>query len=204
MRRNEKKNQEPRGFAWSRDWEWNIYERRRWGDGGNQKANRRAEGGSKERGAFLSFFPWIANGDRACKTIFKSPLIMNSLMNASLLRNGSLHSRVFTRLSFPSTGTLVVCTSTSGWMMDFREPPFFCFLGCVISCPFFFPRSFFRKEGNFDWNERRGKRCNFCKINSFGEINIRSIQTIVLWYSLRFKSVFVIKRRRRKKDKIAH
>lgn len=66
-----------------------------------------------ERGwppSFLPFFlsGWIATGDRGCKTIFNSPLIMNPLMNAP----PSLHSRAYLRGSF-SSRDLAVYTRTS-------------------------------------------------------------------------------------------
>lgn len=127
------------------------------GDGGNQKANRRAGRVVKEaraswRGA--PFFLWIANGDRdrACKTIFKSPLIMNSLMNAPpSLRSAqpTILTLAYLRGSFSSRDSLCTRMSTSGWTMDFRgrEPPF-CFLGCVILALFLFWNPF-QKEVNF-------------------------------------------------------
>lgn len=92
------------------------------GDGGNQKANRRAGRVVKEaraswRGA--PFFLWIANGDRdrACKTIFKSPLIMNSLMNAPpSLRSAqpTILTLAYLRGSFSSRDSLCTRMSTSG------------------------------------------------------------------------------------------
>lgn len=90
--------------------------------------------------SFLSFFPWIATGDRGCKTIFNSPLIMNPLMNAP----PSLRSRAYLRGSF-SSRDLAVYTRTSTFEVNDDGLPgsraTFCFLGCVILAFLFF--SFF-------------------------------------------------------------